>query len=48
MMKEEITDSQKIDKLLVLIDLLNMEIKGIRKLIIDTYNEEKQNDTLSN
>jgi hypothetical protein len=47
-MKEEITDSQKIDKLLVLIDLLNMEIKGIRKLIIDTYNEEKQNDTLSN
>ena len=43
-MKNEITDSQKLDKLLILIDLLNMEIKGIRKLIIDTYNEEKQND----
>ena len=47
-MKDEITDSQKLDKLLILIDLLNMEIKGIRKLIINTYNEEKQNDTLSN
>ena len=32
--KDEITDSQKLDKLLVLIDLLNMEIKGIRKLIM--------------
>jgi hypothetical protein len=37
----KLTDTQKLDKLLVLIDLLNMEIKAIRKLILDTH---KQND----
>ena len=31
----KLTDSQKLDKLLQLIDLLNMEIKGLRKLIIE-------------
>ena len=30
-----LSDSQKLDKLLVLVDLLNMEIKGLRKLIIE-------------
>jgi len=37
----KLTDTQKLDKLLVLINLLNMEIKAIRKLILDTH---KQND----
>lgn len=40
----KLTDTQKLDKLLVLIDLLNMEIKGVRKLIIHTYNKENKND----
>ena len=31
----QLSDTQKLDKLLVLIDLLNMEIKGLRKLIIE-------------
>jgi len=42
----KLTDTQKLDKLLVLIDLLNMEIKAMRKLIIDTQ-KERANDTLS-
>jgi hypothetical protein len=41
-MQDKLTDTQKLDKLLVLIDLLNMEIKGIRKLIIDTHKESKK------
>jgi hypothetical protein len=40
-MQDKLTDTQKLDKLLVLIDLLNMEIKAMRKLILDTH---KQND----
>lgn len=35
----KLTDTQKLDKLLALIDLLNMEIKSMRKLIIDTHKE---------
>ena len=31
----QLSDTQKLDKLLVLVDLLNMEIKGLRKLIIE-------------
>jgi hypothetical protein len=46
-MQDKLTDAQKLDKLLVLIDLLNMEIKAMRKLIIDTH-MERVNDTLSN
>ena len=42
----KLTDTQKLDKLLVLIDLLNMEIKAMRKLIIDTH-RKRENDTLS-
>jgi hypothetical protein len=38
----KLTDTQKLDKLLVLIDLLNMEIKAMRKLIIDTQKESKK------
>ena len=38
----KLTDTQKLDKLLVLIDLLNMEIKAMRKLIIDTHKESKK------
>jgi hypothetical protein len=45
-MQDKLTDTQKLDKLLVLIDLLNMEIKAMRKLIIDTH-RERANDTLS-
>jgi hypothetical protein len=43
----KLTDTQKLDKLLVLIDLLNMEIKAMRKLIIDTH-KERENDSISN
>jgi len=35
----KLTDTQKLDKLLALIDLLNMEIKAKRKLIIDKHKE---------
>ena len=42
-MQDKLTDTQKLDKLLVLINLLNMEIKAMRKLIIDTY-KKKTND----
>lgn len=38
----KLTDTQKLDKLLVLIDLLNMEIKAMRKLIIDTHKESNK------
>lgn len=38
----KLTDTQKLDKLLALIDLLNMEIKAMRKLIIDTHKESKK------
>lgn len=41
-MEDKLNDSQKLDKLLQLIDLLNMEIKAIRKLIIDTYKENHE------
>ena len=46
-MQDKLTDAQKLDKLLVLIDLLNMEIKAMRKLIIDTH-KERENDSISN
>ena len=42
----KLTDTQKLDKLLVLIDLLNMEIKAMRKLIIDTHKESKKWHTI--
>ena len=42
-MQNKLTPTQKLDKLLVLINLLNMEIKAMRKLIIYTY-EKKTND----
>jgi hypothetical protein len=46
-MQDKLTDAQKLDKLLAIVDLLNMEIKAMRKLIIYTYGE-KTNDRLSN
>lgn len=46
-MQDKLTDTQKLDKLLALVDLLNMEIKGLRSLIIYTH-KEKKNDTISN
>jgi hypothetical protein len=46
-MQDKLTDAQKLDKLLAIVDLLNMEIKAMRKLIIDTHKESK-NDRLSN
>lgn len=46
-LKVKLTNTQKLDKLLVLINLLNMEMKGLRKLIIYNYKEMK-NDKLSN
>ena len=45
-MQDKLTDAQKLDKLLAIVDLLNMEIKAMRKLIIDTH-RERANDTLS-
>jgi len=45
-MQDKLTDTQKIDRLLALVDLLNMEVKGLRSLIIYTY-KEKKNDTVS-
>jgi hypothetical protein len=42
----KLTDTQKLDKLLALVDLLNMEVKGLRSLIIYIY-KEKKNDTVS-
>jgi hypothetical protein len=42
----KLTDEQKLDKLLALVDLLNMEVKGLRSLIIYIYKERK-NDTVS-
>lgn len=46
-MQDKLTDAQKLDKLLAIVDLLNMEIKNLRSLIIYTY-KEKKNDTISN
>jgi len=45
-MQDKLTDTQKLDKLLALVDLLNMEVKGLRSLIIYIY-REKKNDTIS-
>jgi hypothetical protein len=42
----KLTDEQKLDKLLALVDLLNMEVKGLRSLMIYVY-KEKKNDTVS-
>jgi hypothetical protein len=45
-MQDKLTDTQKLDKLLALVDLLNMEVKGLRSLIIYIY-KEKKNDIVS-
>ena len=45
-MQDKLTDTQKLDRLLALVDLLNMEVKGLRSLIIYIY-KEKKNDTVS-
>jgi len=45
-MQDKLTDAQKLDKLLALVDLLNMEIKGLRLLMLYIY-KEKKNDTIS-
>ena len=42
----KLTDEQILDKLLALVDLLNMEVKGLRSLMIYVY-KEKKNDTVS-
>ena len=42
-MQDKLTDTQKLDKLLALVDLLNMEVKGLRSLIIYIH-KEKKND----
>ena len=37
----KLTDEQKLDKHLALVDLLNMEVKGLRSLRIYVYKEKK-------